>query len=136
MWYNPKMTERSRVINRRQAMGAIAGGALAFFTGQKVQAAESDTDGTLRIVAAESLATFRMFVDTHRQLQAISGREPSPLEGYRPVLVFAVGQILSGVDPLSPDFWEGQGGSEQQPNATPNPTPARTSTPGKSPIMG
>ena len=76
------MTERSRVINRRQAMGAIAGGALAFFTGEKVKAAESGTDGILRIVAAETLANFRIIVDAHRQLTSALGEEPSPLENY------------------------------------------------------
>ena len=125
MWYNPQMVETSRAINRRQAIGAIAGGALAFFTGQKVQAAESDTDGVLRIVAAETLTNFRLLVDTHRQLQATLGVEPHPLESYRGLLIYGVNQILKGVDPLSPDFWDVQGGSEPQPNATPNPTPAR-----------
>lgn len=127
------MAER---INRRQAIGAIVGGAVGIFTGKEVSAAESDTDGALRIVAAETLANFRMFVDAHRQLQAISGIEPSPLENYRPVLIFAVGQILSGVDPLSPDFWEVQGGLEPQPNATPNPTPKGTQLPKKTSPMG
>ncbi len=136
MWYNPKMTERSRVINRRQAIGAIAGGALAFLTGQKVQAAESDTNGALRIVAAETLANFRMFVDTHRELQASLGLKPYPIESYRPLLIHGVNQILGGVDFLSPNFWVVQGSSEPQPNATPNPTPAMPPTPEKTPIMG
>lgn len=136
MWYNPQMTERSRAIDRRQALGAIAGGALAFFTGQKVQAAESDTDGALKIVAAETLANFRMFVDTHRQLQGGLGLETYPLESYRGLLIHGINQILSGVDPLNPNFWEAQNGSGPQPNATPNPTPARAPTPEKTPIMG
>lgn len=127
------MAER---INRRQAIGAIVGGAVGILTGKEVSTAASDTDGALRIVAAETLANFRMFVDTHRQLQAISGIEPNPLENYRPVLIFAVGQILSGVDPLSPDFWEIQGGSDPQPNATPNPTPRKTQLPEETPPMG
>ncbi len=117
-------------------MGAIAGGALAFFTGQKVQAAESDTNGVLGIIAAETLTNFRMFADAHRQLQAILGEEPHPLESYRGLLIHGVNQILRGVDFLSPDFWEVQGGSEPQPTSTPNPTPTRAPTPGKAPIMG
>lgn len=136
MWYNPKMNERSRVINRRQAMGAIAGGALAFFTGQTVQAAESKPDELLRVVAAEALAGFRINVDTHRQLTSALGKEPSPLENYRSVLIFAVGRILSGVDVLSPDFWDVQGIPTPSPTSTPKPTPARTPTPGKTPSIG
>ena len=66
----PNMTER---INRRQAISAIVGGAVGIFTGKEVSTATSDTDGT-RIVAAETLANFRMFVDTHRQLISALGK--------------------------------------------------------------
>lgn len=127
------MAER---INRRQAIGAIVGGAVGIFTGKEVGTATSDTDGALRIVAAETLANFRMFVDAHRQLISALGKEPPPLEAYRDPYIYATGQILSGVDPLSPNFWEVQGGSDPQPNATPNPTPGRTQFPGKTPTAG